>query len=40
MTLSIDCGGLSIKASVLDEDGTMHAPAVAVLRHIHLHRWI
>ncbi len=30
MTLSIDCGGLSIKASVLDEDGTMHAPAVAV----------
>lgn len=30
MTLSIDCGGLSIKASVLDQDGTMHAPAVAV----------
>ena len=29
MTLSIDCGGLSIKASVLDNEGTMHAPAVA-----------
>jgi len=29
MTLSIDCGGLSIKASVLDYEGTMHAPAVA-----------
>ena len=28
MTLSIDCGGLSIKASVLDNEGTMHAPAI------------
>lgn len=25
LTLSIDCGGLSIKASVLDEAGTLHA---------------
>jgi polyphosphate glucokinase len=30
LTLSIDCGGLSIKASVLDDEGTMHAQAVAV----------
>ena len=30
MTLSIDCGGLSLKASVLDEAGTMHAQSVAV----------
>ena len=30
MTLSIDCGGLSIKASVLDEAGTMHANPIAV----------
>jgi len=30
MTLSIDCGGLSLKASVLDEAGTMHAQAVSV----------
>lgn len=30
MTLSIDCGGLSIKASVLDAAGTMHAPAIAI----------
>jgi len=30
LTLSIDCGGLSIKASVLDDEGTMHAQSVAV----------
>jgi polyphosphate glucokinase len=30
MTLSIDCGGLSLKASVLDEAGTMHAQSVSV----------
>jgi len=29
MTLSIDCGGLSIKASVLDDAGTMHANPIA-----------
>lgn len=30
MTLSIDCGGLGIKASVLDSQGTMHAQPVNV----------
>jgi polyphosphate glucokinase len=30
MTLSIDCGGLGIKASVLDGQGTMHAQPVHV----------
>ena len=30
MTLSIDCGGLSLKASVLDEAGTMHAQSISV----------
>jgi polyphosphate glucokinase len=28
MTLVVDCGGGGIKASVLDADGTMHAPSV------------
>ncbi len=30
MTLTIDCGGGGIKASVLDADGTMHARAVRI----------
>jgi len=30
MTLSIDCGGLGIKASILDVQGTMHAQQVHV----------
>jgi len=30
MTLSIDCGGLGIKASVLDSQGTMHAQPIHV----------
>ena len=29
MTLSIDCGGLSIKASVLDGKGTLHAQPIS-----------
>ena len=29
MTLAIDCGGLSIKASVLDGKGTLHANPIA-----------
>ena len=28
LTLAVDCGGGGIKASVLDENGTMIAPAV------------
>ena len=27
-TLAVDCGGGGLKASVLDRDGTMRAPAV------------
>jgi polyphosphate glucokinase len=30
MTLAIDCGGLSLKASVLDEAGTLHAQPVSI----------
>ena len=30
MTLCIDCGGLGIKASVLDDQGTMHAQPIVV----------
>ncbi len=30
MTLAVDCGGGGIKASVLDEAGTMHAKAVRI----------
>jgi polyphosphate glucokinase len=29
MTLAIDCGGLSIKASVLDSKGTLHAQPIS-----------
>ena len=29
MTLAIDCGGLSIKASVLDGKGTLHAQPIS-----------
>jgi polyphosphate glucokinase len=29
LTLAVDCGGLSIKASVLDASGTMHHPPVS-----------
>ena len=30
MTLSIDCGGLSLKASVLDSAGTLHAQLLSI----------
>lgn len=30
LTLSVDCGGGGIKAAVLDDAGTAHAPAVRV----------
>lgn len=30
LTLSVDCGGLGIKASVLDSAGTMRTPAVRI----------
>ena len=30
LTLSVDCGGLGIKASVLDSAGTMRIPAVRI----------
>jgi polyphosphate glucokinase len=30
LTLSVDCGGLGIKASVLDSAGTMRIPAIRV----------
>ncbi|MBI3429992.1 MAG: ROK family protein [Actinobacteria bacterium] len=30
MTLSIDCGGLSLKASVLDSAGTLHAQPISI----------
>src|SRR5690606_18410101 len=30
LTLSVDCGGTGIKAGVLDDAGTSHAPAVRV----------
>lgn len=30
MTLSIDCGGLSLKASVLDNAGTLHAQPISI----------
>lgn len=30
MTLSIDCGGLGIKASILDDQGTMHVQPIHV----------
>lgn len=29
-TLAVDCGGGGLKASVLDEAGTMHAPAIRI----------
>jgi len=30
MTLAVDCGGTGLKASVLDEDGTLHAKPIRV----------
>lgn len=30
MTLTVDCGGLSLKASVLDSAGTMHAQPISI----------
>ena len=30
MTLAIDCGGLSLKASVLDGAGTLHAQPIKI----------
>lgn len=30
MTLAVDCGGLSLKASVLDEAGTLHAQPISI----------